>query len=41
MNLGRMSMGDAHYSDTEIYGERAFTQADLLADALRMTEVEV
>lgn len=31
---------DRHYSDREIYGERAFTQADLLADALRMTEVE-
>lgn len=25
---------DAHYGNTEIYGERAFTQADLLADTL-------
>ena len=28
---------DAHYGDTAIYGERAFTQRDLLADALRAT----
>ena len=28
---------DAHYGDAEIYGNNAFTQAILLADALRLT----
>lgn len=30
---------DRHYGDREIYGERAFTQIQLLADALALTEV--
>ena len=30
---------DRHYGDTKIYGDRAFTQADLLADALELTGV--
>lgn len=40
-DMGIHGMGtkafDAHYGDTSIYGERAFTQRDLLADALRAT----
>ena len=28
---------DRHYGDAEIYGNNAFTQADLLVDALRLT----
>lgn len=40
-NFGIHGMGtrafDRHYGDREIYGDRAFTQADLLADALELT----
>ena len=40
-DMGIHGMGskafDRHYGDTAIYGERAFTQRDLLADALRLT----